>query len=72
MNSGFMSVLLGLLVASYPGPDYWISFQVSGHVWIIGGAVIGLNRAYQRFLILRKLQKKKQPIDQKELILEDE
>ena len=44
MGSGLLATLFGLLLASYPGPDFWISNQVSSALWIVIGIVISLNR----------------------------
>ncbi len=44
MGSGLLATLFGLLLASQPGPDFWISNQVSSALWIVVGIVVSLNR----------------------------
>ncbi|MBN1155399.1 O-antigen ligase family protein [candidate division KSB1 bacterium] len=46
-GSALLSVVAGLLLASYVGPDLWISDQVSSHLWIVVGVVIATYRIFQ-------------------------
>lgn len=64
MGTGFMTTVIALLIASYPGPDYGISVQVSSHLWIIAGICVSLNGIYYSSLKLQKLKKRQQLIQQ--------
>ena len=63
INSGFMAVMLGFLLASFVGPDYWVSYQVSVHLWILLGIIVSLNRLYFYQERIKLLQKKKQQFE---------
>jgi hypothetical protein len=56
IGNGFLAALLGLLLASFPGPDLWVSYQVSIHLWIIAGIAISTHWVYQRELVAKKMQ----------------
>jgi O-antigen ligase len=60
VNVGFFASLLGLFVASYPGPDYAITAQVSAQLWIIAGAAISVNVVYSRNMKLQRLRQRQQ------------
>jgi len=47
LGSAFYGTLLSLLLASYVGPDLWISDQVSSHLWIVAGVVMAAYRVFQ-------------------------
>jgi len=69
VSTGFMATLLGFSLASFPGPDYWVSDQVSGHLWIVAGIIIGLN-SYYKMMVLR--YKKKRKNEKKAKMIESE
>jgi len=64
MGTGFMTTLIAMLIASYPGPDYGLTVQVSGHLWIIAGACVSLNGIYRRSLKLQKSKARQQILQQ--------
>jgi len=59
MNSALLSIVLGLLLASIPGPDYWMAPLVSCNFWIIVGIVISINRCNKLTLASNKLRKRR-------------
>jgi len=65
MGSGFLTTMLALLMASYPGPDYGITSQVSSQLWIVSGIMISLLGIEQRVLIQQKKFKQQQLMQKK-------
>ncbi len=43
LGSGLLATLIGFLVASYPGPDYWIIPAVRHHLFILVAIIAALN-----------------------------
>jgi putative inorganic carbon (HCO3(-)) transporter len=43
--------LIGFLIASIPGPDYFIDQQVGTHLWILIGVSAGLNKIAERYSV---------------------
>ena len=58
MNVGFLASLLAVMAASYPGPDYAVTAQVSAQLWIIAGVAIALNTIYLKNMKLQRLRKR--------------
>ena len=50
LGSALLAVVIGMLIASYPGPDYWQSGQVGSHLWIVAAIVISFHHVYQNYL----------------------
>lgn len=71
MNMGFLAALLGLLLASYPGPDYGITAQVSSQLWIVGGLSVVLSAIDARSAKQRKAQLRQQQILSKTALSEN-
>jgi len=67
LGNGLLATLLGLLLASYVGPDFWISDQVSSHLWIVAGVVIASKRIYQdyKYRYLKQQRSKGLRLDKK-------
>ena len=59
MNSALLSIVLGLILASIPGPDYWMAPLVSCNFWIIVGIVFSINRCNKISLATNKLRKRR-------------
>jgi len=60
INVGFFAILVSLLIASYPGPDYAITAQVSAQLWIAAGTAIALNAIYLKNMKLQRLRQRQQ------------
>lgn len=58
INMGFLTSLLAFMAASYPGPDYAITAQVSAQLWMVAGVSIALHTIYLRNLKLQRLRKR--------------
>ena len=59
MGAGFLTTILALLIASYPGPDYAITPLVSSQLWIIGGMIISLLGMEKRMIRQQKIMRMK-------------
>ncbi|MCK5737772.1 O-antigen ligase family protein [bacterium] len=46
MGKALLTVVVAFLIASYPGPDYWQSPQISGTLWTVVAISIGLTRRF--------------------------
>ncbi len=58
MGSGFLSTMIALLIASYPGPDFGITNQVSNQLWIVAGITFSLIGLEKRDMLLARLKKR--------------
>jgi len=56
ISSGLFASLIGFLLASYPGPDYFTSHSVGLNIWALAGIAVTLTRIDRRikFAIKRK------------------
>jgi O-antigen ligase len=57
ISSGLFASLMGFLLASYPGPDYFTSHAVGMNIWALAGIAVVLTRMDRQ---LRLIMKKKQ------------
>ncbi len=59
LGSGLLATIIGFIVASFPGPDYWIMPSVRHHLFILVAIVAALN-LYDKKVI--KLQSRGNPL----------
>jgi len=72
ISSGLFASLMGLLLASYPGPDYFTEHAVGINVWALAGIAVVLTRIDRQMRLMAKKRKlealKVQPQVDKEII----
>jgi hypothetical protein len=59
LGSGLLATLIGFLVASYPGPDYWIMPSVRHHLFILVAIIAALNLYDKK---VKKMQSRSNPL----------
>ncbi len=57
ISSGLFASLMGFLLASYPGPDYFTEHAVGINVWALAGIAVVLNRLDRQLKAMVKQQK---------------
>ncbi len=60
LGSAFLATLIGFLISSWVGPDWFLSNQVRMSFWIICGMILSANRLWIRMEKLNQLSRKKQ------------
>ena len=64
LGSAFLAMLLGFIVSSWVGPDWFLSNQVRLNFWIICGIVLAVNRLWSRMIREYQFNKKKKLLEQ--------
>lgn len=59
ISSGLFASLMGFLLASYPGPDYFTEHAVGINIWALAGIAVVLNRLDRQLNAMMKQQKLK-------------
>lgn len=57
ISSGLFASLMGLLLASYPGPDYFTEHAVGINVWALAGIAVVLTRMDRQLKFMMKNKK---------------
>jgi len=58
LSSGLFASLLGFMLASYPGPDYFTSHAVGINVWALAGFAVVLTRLDRKMTLIMKRRRK--------------
>ena len=58
LGYGLLAVFLGFLVASIPGPDYYVDHSVQMHFWLICGFAVSLKNVEESIKLKAKKMKK--------------
>lgn len=71
ISSGLFASLMGFLLASYPGPDYFTEHAVGINIWALAGIAVVLNRIDRqlRLMIKKKKLESIQTQTEKEIIV---
>ena len=59
LGSAFLAMLLGFLISSWVGPDWFLSNQVRLNFWILCGIILAMNRLWNRMMREHKFRQKK-------------
>ena len=74
ISYGLFASLVGFLLASYPGPDYFTSHAVGMNIWALAGIAVVLTRLDRKIRLMMKQKKmetvKAQPQQEKEMIVQ--
>ena len=74
ISSGLFASLVGFLLASYPGPDYFTSHSVGMNIWALAGLAVVLTRMDRQLRLMMKKNKletlKTQPIQDKKMTVQ--
>jgi hypothetical protein len=57
ISSGLFASLVGLMLASYPGPDYFTEHAVGINVWALAGIAVVLTRLDRQLKFMMKKKK---------------